>query len=42
MPDVRVVSLGLARLVGSHPTLRPPLPGSKKPRQGIERRNQAI
>ena len=41
-PDIRAVVIDLGRLVGSHPSARQPLPGTKKVWQGLERLHWAI
>ena len=42
VPDIRAVVMDLGRLVGSHPSPRQPLPGTKKVWQGLERLYWAI
>ena len=42
VPDIRAVVIDLGRLVGSHPSPRQPLPGTKKVWQGLERLYWAI
>ncbi|MXY34711.1 MAG: hypothetical protein F4Y60_11620 [Boseongicola sp. SB0664_bin_43] len=42
VPDIRAVVIHLGRLVGSHPSTRQPLPGTRKVWQGLERLNWAI
>ena len=42
VPDIRAVVIDLGRLVGSHPSTRQPLPGTRKVWQGLERLNWAI
>ena len=41
-PDIRTVVLDLGRLVGSHPSSRQALPGTKKVWQGLERLHWAV
>ena len=41
-PDIRTVVLDLGRLVGSHPSSRQQLPGTKKVWQGLERLHWAV
>ncbi len=41
-PDIRAIVIDLGRLVGSHPTPRQPLPGTKKVWQGLERMSWAV
>ena len=41
-PDIRAVVIDLGRLVGSHPSARQPLPGTKKVWQGLERLHWAV
>ena len=41
-PDIRAVVIDLGRLVGSHPSSRQGLPGTKKVWQGLERLHWAI
>ena len=41
-PDIRAVVIDLGRLVGSHPSSRQQLPGTKKVWQGLERLHWAI
>ncbi len=41
-PPIRPVVTDLGRLVGSHPSKNPPLPGAKQVWQGLERRNWAV
>ena len=42
VPDIRTVVIDLGRLVGSHPSTRQTLPGTKKVWQGLERLNWAV